>query len=393
LRHWTDHCRQLLSQRQEQSVFRSRQVVRPIDAVHVEIDSTPYVNFSSNNYLGLTHHPRMLDAVQQALSRGAGSGAAGLITGHTDLHASAEHDVARWKGSESAVLLPSGYQANLAAVQTLHQIGRSFSGGVRFLVDKLAHASLIDAVHATQAPMRVLPHNSLGKLRKLLEESDPDQLQVVLTESIFSMDGQPCDLHGLAQLKQAHPFLLLLDEAHASGVYGHGGAGLAAEMQLQHAVDVSIITLSKAVGCVGGAVCASALFCDALVNFGRAYIYSTSVSPGTAAGVKAAIQIMADEPQRQQRVRELARRVRRQLGLEPTDRPIIPIVLGTEQAALHAVEVLKGRGILARAVRPPTVPRGTSRLRITMSCEHSDDEVDLLIRCLAALPSATPRPS
>jgi 8-amino-7-oxononanoate synthase len=382
LHDWTYHCRLLLDQRQTQSLLRAREVVRPLDAIHVEIDSVRYVNFSSNNYLGLTHHPRMLETVARAPEYGVGSGAAGLITGYTPQHASCEQMLARWKGVESAILFPSGYQANLAAVQTIAQIGESYSGGVRFLIDKLAHASLIDAVRATAAQMRVFPHNNLVKLKRLLEEPEPQQLQVVLTESIFSMEGDSCDLRAIAELKRDHPFMLLLDEAHGTGVYGPAGAGLAAELQLQHVVDVSIVTLSKALGSVGGAVCGSKLFTDALLNFGRAYVYSTSVAPMVAACAQSAIQIMHDEPQRQQRVRELARRVRHALNLEQTDSPIIPIVIGDEQATLDAAERLKQQGLLVMAVRPPTVPRGASRLRITVSCEHSDEQIDQLVGLL-----------
>jgi 8-amino-7-oxononanoate synthase len=350
--------------------------------VHFEFEGVRYINFCSNDYLGLTHHRRLLEAMRSAQS--AGSGAAGLITGYTDLHARAEDAIARWKGAEAAVLLPSGYQANLAAVQTLNQIGGEAS--VRFLIDKLAHASLIDAVRATQAPMRAFPHNNLTKLRQLLDDAPADQLQVVLTESIFSMDGDACDLRGLAELKQKHPFVLLLDEAHGSGVYGPNGSGLAAEMKLQHAVDVSIVTLSKAIGCVGGAVSGSSLFRDGLLNFGRAYIYSTSVPPHLASCVTEAIGVMRDEPQRQARVRALANRVRSELKLEPgADSPIVPIVLGDQAKALHAAEEMKRRGLLVLAVRPPTVAPGSSRLRVTLSCEHSDEEIEQLIQAIRLL--------
>jgi 8-amino-7-oxononanoate synthase len=384
---WIARCTRQLAERREHAQLRQRQTVRPIDAVHLEIDGVTYVNFSSNNYLGLTHHPRVLAALADAAIRsGAGSGAAALISGYADAHQSCEATLAGWKGTEAAVVLPSGYQANLAAIQTIAAIGESYPSGLRFLADKLVHASLIDAVRATQAPLRVFPHNGLTKLNRLLEESDPQQLQVVLTESIFSMDGDACDLRGIAELKSRTPFLLLLDEAHASGVHGPGGAGVAAELGLQQAVDVSIVTLSKAIGCAGGAVCCSAIFRDALINFGRAYIYSTSIAPAQAASVQAAIAVMRDEPQRQARVRELARRVRDQFGKLETrsrdftgDSPIIPIVLGSEEAALKAAELLRVQQMLVGAVRPPTVAPGSSRLRVTLSCAHTDDEVDRLV--------------
>ena len=215
------------------------------------------------------------------------------------------------------------------------------------------------------------------------------QLQVVVTESIFSMDGDAADLAGLAELKARRPFVLLLDEAHASGVYGPGGAGLAAELGLTGLADVSVVTLSKALGSAGGAVCASAALCDAVVNFGRAYVYSTHLPPSAVAAAEAAIDVMADEPQRQQRVRELSARVRTELrakgvALPPGDSPIVPITLGSERAALEAARALQDQGLWVLAIRPPTVPRGTSRLRVTLCSEHHDDEIARLVAALAS---------
>ncbi|MEO6434474.1 MAG: 8-amino-7-oxononanoate synthase [Tepidisphaeraceae bacterium] len=388
-----------LDDRRQSNLLRQRCPVRPIDATHVEIDGARYVNFCSNNYLGLTHHPRVVEAIARAArEQGGGSGASALISGYTQAHASAEAALARWKGTESAVLLPSGYQANHAAVQTIAGVVEARGRSLRFLLDKLAHASLIDAVRGCGLPLRVFPHNDLTKLARLLSDADPNQLQVVVTESIFSMDGDPAPLAGLADLKRNHSFVLLMDEAHGSGVYGPNGAGLAAELDVTAAVDVFVITLSKALGSIGGAVCASKSFCDAMANFGRAYIYSTSVPPSVAVGCEAALGVMRDEPQHQQRVRALAARVRSALAgatAKPAgDSPIIPVVLGEESRAIEAAERLRKEGLLILPVRPPTVPRGTSRLRVTVSSAHTDEEIDRLIDLLlkekptAATPSA-----
>ena len=380
-----------LDELRRSQLLRTRRAVRVIDAVHVEYQHRRLVNFASNNYLGLTHHPRVIEAVKRSLdTTGAGSGAAGLITGYTDVHASAEVALAGWKGTGGAVILPSGYQANHAVVQTIAGVAGQTGRPVRFLVDKLVHASLVDAVRDSGAAFRVFPHNGLAKLRRLLADAgragdDPGTLDVVITESIFSMDGDAADLAGLAALKREHPFLLVLDEAHAAGVYGLGGGGLAAELGLQSAVDVSVATLSKAIGCVGGVVCASRAFCQALLNFGRAYMFSTSVPPFVAAAAEAALDVMRDEPARQQRVRALARNVRAAMSMGDGDSPIVPVVLGDESAALSAAERLHNDGMLVSAIRPPTVPRGTSRLRVTLSSEHSDEEVEQLLRSLTTL--------
>jgi 8-amino-7-oxononanoate synthase len=371
--------------------LRSRRPLVPVSSTHVQIDGVEYVNFASNNYLGLTHHPRLIEAACHVIARdGLGSGAAALITGHTAAHAQAEAAIARWKGCDDAVLLPSGYQANLAAVQTLAALGEKRGGGVRFLVDKLAHASLLDAVRAARAEFRVFPHNGLAKVKRLLADAPADQLQVVLTESIFSMDGDAADLAGLVALKRERPFVLLLDEAHGSGVYGPAGSGFAAEMRLQEHVDVSVVTLSKALGGVGGAVCGSKSFCAALVNYGRAFIYTTGVPPFVAAAALTAIDVMRDEPQRQARVRALARRVREAIGamgfeLQTGDSPIIPVVLGEAERAISASMELVKMGLLVPAVRPPTVAKGSSRLRVTLSSDHTDQEVGKLIAVLDEL--------
>jgi 8-amino-7-oxononanoate synthase len=379
-----------LALREQAHQLRSRRVVEPLSSTHVRIGGAEFVNFASNNYLGLTHHPRILAAAERSLrGDGLGSGAAALITGYTARHAEAEATIARWKGTADAVLLPSGYQANHAAVQTLAALGeKRGGGGTRFLIDKLAHASLLDAVRATTAEFRVFPHNHLAKLERLLADAPAEQLQVVLTESIFSMDGDAADLAGLAALKDKYPFILLLDEAHGSGVYGPNGAGYAAEQGLQRSVDVSVVTLSKALGCVGGAVCGTRNFCAAVLNYGRAFIYSTALPPMIAAAGTEAIRVMADEPQRQARVRSLARCVREamaRLGVPtpPGDSPIIPIIVGDEARAMAASQRLLEARLLVPAVRPPTVPRGASRLRVTLSSDHSDAEVQNLLDIVA----------
>jgi 8-amino-7-oxononanoate synthase len=381
-----------LDERRQSSQLRCRRVLHPLDPVHVQLDGKTLVNFASNNYLGLTHHPRIISAAREALEHyGAGSGAAALISGYAPAHASVEQSLARWKGTQAAVLLPSGYQANFAAIQTL-----AATGECRFLIDKLAHASLIDAVRASGSPFRVFPHNHLGKLQRLLEESEAGQLQIVVTESIFSMDGDAADLAGLVQLKNKFPFALLLDEAHGSGVYGPCGSGYAAECGLQKCVDVSVVTLSKAMGVGGGAVCASQTFCDALINFGRASIYSTNISPVLAAAAEAAIQVLHDEPQRQLRLRNLAGHVRGELtamgfSLPSGDSPILPIILGSDEAALRAASDLLKKGMVVLAIRPPTVAAGTSRLRITLSCEHSDEEIEQMLNELRGMKSSLER--
>lgn len=389
---WEQAAAEVLGELARSHLDRSRREVEPIDATHVRWGGRELINFASNDYLGLSHHPQVIARARQALDQyGAGSGASPLICGYTTAHAKAENRIAQWKGCEACVLLPSGYQANVAAVQTLATMTHRCGKKIRFLLDKLCHASLIDAVHQSQMPLRIFPHNNLQKLRRLLTEAPDDEIQVVITEAIFSMDGDAADLHGLAELKRQFSFVLLLDEAHSSGVYGPEGSGLAAEFALCELVDVTVVTLSKALGCIGGAVCGSRIFCESLANVARAYIYSTSIPAHVAAAAEAAVDVLKDEPQRQKRVRELAHRVRSELKgsgftLPEGNSPIVPIILGSESAALDAAELMLSKGILALPIRPPTVPRGGSRLRISLSSEHTDQEIAQLIDALEELP-------
>jgi len=372
---------QALHRQQKANLLRGRRIVRAVDATHVQIDGRQYVNFAANDYLGLSHRLN--------LSGRGGSGSSPLITGHCDVHANAEAALAKWKGTEAALLLPSGYQANHAAVQALAGAAHAADRRVRFLIDKLVHASIVDAVRGSGENFRVFAHNDLKKLRRLLHDADAGELQIVVTESIFSMDGDAADLAGLMTLKREKPFVLVLDEAHATGVYGAGGRGYADELGLSADVDVFIITLSKAMGLAGGAICGLREVCDAVVNFGRAYIYSTAIAPALAAACVDAIALMENEPARQARVRELARQVRSALTekgwkIPAGDSPIIPVIVGGEQETMVLAERLMEKGILVPAVRPPTVPRQSSRLRITLCSEHSDREIEQLLEALHA---------
>jgi 8-amino-7-oxononanoate synthase len=385
----------LLDSRRATDRLRGLSVVKPLDATHVEIDGRRLINFSSNDYLGLSRHPRLIDAAINAVRRrGTGSGAAALICGYSDLHHSAAAAIAGWKQTESAVLLPSGYQANQAAVQTLSAIAKQAGRRqVRFLVDKLIHGSILDAVMGSGMQMRVYPHNNLKKLQRLLELNDGG-IDVVATESIFSMDGDAADLRGLARLKTHRPFVLLLDEAHASGIYGPDGSGLAHALGVHDSVDVSVVTLSKALGGIGAAICGTKIFCDGVVNFGRAFIYTTNIPPAAAAAAEAAIHVLRDEPQRRTRLADLSRRVRAELSaagmeLPRGDSPIICCMLGSEAAALAASNALREEGLLVTAVRPPTVAPGSSRLRATLSAQHTDEEIGRLIAALRLVQPGT----
>ncbi|MGN6506259.1 MAG: aminotransferase class I/II-fold pyridoxal phosphate-dependent enzyme [Tepidisphaeraceae bacterium] len=377
-----DDVRRALQSREDRALFRQRKIVEPTGPVTLSLDARPFVNFCSNNYLGLTHHPRLLAIARDAASVGAG--AAGLISGHTPAHAAAEAALAAWKHTDAALLMPSGYQANLAVVQTLLGIAEASGRPVRFLVDKLAHASLIDAVRQHDVRFRIFPHNGLSKLARLLADAPPDERQVVLTESIFSMDGDAADLRGIAELKRRHDFVLFVDEAHGSGLFGRHGAGLIDALGVSDAVDISLVTLSKALGLSGAAICGNELFIRAVQNFGRAYIYSTAVPPLAAQLAHEAVRICIDEPHLRERALQHAQHVRQALAAQgwhvpAGESPIVPVIVGEAPRALQLADRLRDEGLLVAAVRPPTVPPATSRLRITLSAAHSDAHVARLL--------------
>ena len=384
-------ARDRLQQQRELHRFRTRRVTSASDSAHVTVDGKRLVNFASNDYLGLAHDRRVVEAgALAARHAGVGAAAAPLITGYTTYHQTLEQELARMKHAESAVLFPSGYQANVGLVQTLAKLAE---GGqpVRFLIDKLVHGSIVDAIQRSGLPYRVFPHHGYDKLRRLLSETA--DLQIVFTESIFGMDGDQADLKTLGELKLKNPFLLILDDAHSTGVYGRAGSGLQDELQFDGLADISIVTLSKAIGSMGGAVCASTDLCDLIVNTASAYLFSTSLPPSAVASAKEALRIMAMEPQHQARVRASARYVRAALSdhfaIPAGDSPIIPLILGDERQTLAAADAARQAGFYIVAIRPPTVSPGTARLRVTLSAAHSDEEIRELIIFVKTLAPAS----
>ena len=372
-----------LATRGAAAMRRVRREVDPIDATRVAIDGRTLINFSGNDYLGLSRHASVLAAFADAAA--AGSGSAALVVGRTSSHARAERAIAAWKGVDDAILLPSGYQANVAAVQTMAGLAEAAGKHVRFLADKLVHASLLDAIRSTGGELRVHPNGTLDKLARLLAQPDDGRLDVVVTESIFSMDGDAADLAGIVALRgRGASFALLVDEAHASGVYGPRGAGLVAQLGLTASVDLGVATFSKAAGVIGGAVYGPSAMVEAAVNFGRAYVYTTSPPACVADAILASVDAMTCADDRRERLRANGKRLRTGLramghGVVPGDSPIVPIEIGEPAATLAASAALFAAGFLVVAVRPPTVPPGTSRLRVTLSSEHSATQIDALL--------------
>lgn len=353
-------------------VTRELATTGPVTGV---VDGRPVVTFASNDYLGLTHHPAVVAAAHAALDRwGAGSGASRLVVGSRPLHAELEVELADWKGTEAALLFPTGFAANLGLLATLG------GPGVTILSDELNHASIVDGARLARAGVRVFHHADLDHLAKLLVEVDGrgDGPALVVTDSAFSMDGDVAAVEALVDLCAGHEALLVLDEAHA--VLGPDvPAGRAAD---QGVTVLRIGTLSKALGSLGGFVAGPRRYVDLLRNRARPFVFTTAPTPADVAAALAAVRVVRST-EGDALAALLRSHVDRLRPGHPT--PIVPLVLGDEATALAAADRLLDHGLLVPAIRPPTVPAGTSRLRVALSAAHTDAQVGALVTALAGL--------
>ncbi len=338
-------------------------------------EAAPVVSFASNDYLGLTIHPEVVASAHRALDRwGSGAGASRLITGSRPVHAELESALASWKRCERAVVFPTGFAANLSVLSVFG------AEGAHVFSDELNHASIIDGCRLGRADVTVYPHGDLAGLDAAVARSGGRPM--IVSDTVFSMDGDRADLAGLVTVAARHHALLVLDEAHA--VLGPELSEAAPEAQ----VDVLRVgTLSKTLGSLGGFVAGPARFTELLVNRARPYIFTTATTPADAAAALAALGIVRS-PRGAVLVEQLARHVARvgqAVGRPGHASPIVPVVVGDEAEAVRVSDDLLSRGLWVPAIRPPTVPRGTSRLRITLSASHTDEHVDRLIAALAQL--------
>ncbi|HEX2576160.1 MAG TPA: 8-amino-7-oxononanoate synthase [Aquihabitans sp.] len=338
---------------------------------------TPVVSFASNDYLGLTTHPAVVAAAKGALDRwGTGTGGSRLITGARPVHRELEEELAAWKGTERAVLFPSGFAANLGVLTTLG------AAGTRIVSDARNHASIIDGTRLARAAVVVWGHGDLDQLDALLAADDAPTL--VVADTVFSMDGDVLDVAAVGDRCRRHGAVLVLDEAHA--VLGPHPEPAA----LDGVEVVRVGTLSKTLGALGGFAACSERVADLLVNVARSGIFTTALSPADTAAALAALRVLRSE-EGDDLVATLRRHVDRLRPGHPS--PIVPVVLGDEQLALDAAARLLDRGLLVPAIRPPTVAPGTSRLRVTFSAAHTDDEVNRLLAALAEVPAPSPAPA
>ncbi|MEP7077517.1 MAG: 8-amino-7-oxononanoate synthase [Chthoniobacterales bacterium] len=391
----TDPFQERLQALRIQSLHRTLREVGGAQGAEIELVGERLVNFASNDYLGLANDERLREAARRAIAEfGVGAGSSRLICGTQSPHMRLEAALARWKRTPAALSFSSGYAAAVGILPAL--AGKEDV----ILLDKLCHASLIDGAKLSGAALRVFPHNHLGKLESHLEwahRERPDARILIVTESVFSMDGDRTPLSELIDLKKRFGAMLLLDEAHAIGVLGPAGRGLAAELNLAQNVDVQMGTLSKALGVSGGYVCGSHSLIDWLVNRARSFIFSTAPPPALAAAALAAIEFLQSEDGKTRR-RVLWERIKLLRRSLPTQTPVATATqvtadelgsaihvwpVGDERTALNLARSLRGEGLLVPAIRYPTVARGSARLRITVTAAHHETQILSLCEALA----------
>ena len=372
-----------LSALTEQGLHRSLRVMESARGPRITCAGRELINFSSNDYLGLAYHPEVAQAMNEATVRwGVGSTASRLICGTTSEHAALEEELAAAKGTEAALVFSTGVAAATGTIPAL--VGK----GDVIIMDKLAHACLIDGARASEATLRIFSHNDLEKLESHLgwaREKHPDAKVMIITESVFSMDGDLAPLRELVELKERFGAILFLDEAHAVGVRGQGVQGLAGQLGLNGRIEIQMGTLGKALGVSGGYIAGSRMLIDFLINRARSFIFSTAPPPAVAAACRAALRIVQSPEGGSLKVRlwENIQLLASSLEIPIAPSAIIPLILGSEERAMAGATLLSDAGFFVPAIRYPTVPRQTARLRITLSAAHEPDQIRELAAALA----------
>ena len=360
-------------------LLRPRRVVEPLGPGHSRVDGQDLVDFSSNDYLGLARDPRL---IQAAATAPAGAGASPLVSGRSPQYCRLEESLARFEKTEAVLLFPSGFAANLGTITAL------MGPDDAVFSDQRNHASLIDGCRLCRARLHIYHHQSLDRLREQLTESADARRRLIITDGLFSMDGTIAPLVQLADLADEFDAMLLVDEAHATGVLGASGRGTCERLEIEQHVTLRIGTLSKAVGAAGGFVAGSRALIDHLWHHARTQVFSTALPPATCAAAELGLQLIDHEPNRRDHLEQLGSRLRQHLaglGLDTNSKhgPIVPVILGSAAAAVEASSLLAQHGHFVPAIRPPSVAAGTARLRISLSAAHTDHDIDRLAKALA----------
>lgn len=371
-----------LQRRQSEHLYRSRLVAESPQGPEITIDGRRYLNFCSNDYLGLANHPEVLKTFQQSAQLyGVGSGASHLVNGHNACHHQLEQALAEFTGRSRALLFSTGYMANLGAVNAL--LGKNDA----VFEDRLNHASLLDAGLLSGARFQRYRHAGTSDLETRLMRTEAAR-KLIVTDGVFSMDGDIPPLPDLAKVAAQQAAWLMVDDAHGLGCVGEQGGGVLELYGLgQEEVPVLVGTLGKAFGTAGAFVAGSEVLIETLIQQARTYIYTTALPPAVAAATLTSLKLVKEEAWRREKLTELIAQFRqgaKQLGLElmASDTPIQPIVVGSSERAIQMSEALKEQGLLVTAIRPPTVPQGTARLRVTLSAAHTQQQLSQLLKGL-----------
>jgi len=370
-----------LDERAANGLLRKRRLLETAQTAHIMVDGQQVLSFCSNDYLDLANHPQLITAMQDAVAKsGVGSGASHLITGHHQYHQQLEEVLATFVGLPAALLFSTGYMANLGVVSAL--VGR----GDEIFADRLNHASLNDAAVLSRATLNRYPHNDLVALEGMLKASKVPR-KLVMVDAVFSMDGDLAPVPELLTLCEQYNAWLLLDDAHGFGILGKQGRGVLSHFKMASPHIIYMATLGKAVGAFGAFVAGDAVLIEYLLQQARTYIYTTASPPALSATVLAALKIIKQDEARRVHLKQLIDYLKSNLHLKSwqlteSQTAIQPLIVGSNEAALSLSEYLLTLGILVPAIRPPTVPKGTARLRISLSAAHNFDDIKCLIDAL-----------
>lgn len=369
-----DFIKDKLAAQKAGALYRQRNCIEAIDGSQIKVDGKWYLNFSGNDYLGLSQTSALKQAMQEGVDRfGACSTGSSLLTGYHYAHQALENTLCQWLNKPHCILFASGFGANHGVLQALGQKDSYL------WLDKLSHASLIDGALDSKAQVKRFLHNNGEQLQKFLSKN-PSADKLVVSEGVFSMDGDSANLSELAAICQQHQAWLYLDDAHSVGVIGEQGQGSSSQIK----PDIVMATFGKAIATSGAVVACDKDVFDYLTNFSRHYIYSTAISPALAWATKASIEMIQREQWRRDKIVELSALFKKQLSDEvtilPTESSIHALIIGDEEKTMAIAEQLKNRGIWLSAIRPPTVPKGTSRLRVTVCAHHSANDINVLAK-------------
>jgi 8-amino-7-oxononanoate synthase len=371
-----------ISSLKEKNILRTLRIVESIDGMRAMVDGRPCTLFCTNDYLGLSKHPALAEAAYEAIRKeGFGAGSAPLIAGHTPYHARLAGEIASFKGAQDAILFGSGYLANAGLIPAL-----AGEGDVIFS-DSLNHASIIDGCRLSRAVLKVYPHKDISSLDALLKSCAGYKRRLIVTEGVFSMDGDIAPLPEISALAARHSATLLVDEAHATGVLGPSGRGTLEHYAFAAGDIIQMGTLGKALGSYGAFVASNNAVFQWLINSARSFMFSTSLPPAACASASAALQIINQEPERLHLLRENTETLRASLknagfNILGEGTPIIPVMVGDAANAVKLAEKLLEYGFYAPAIRPPTVPEGASRIRFTVSALHTRADIEALMDAL-----------